>query len=142
MNTQEFDVVRVSGVYLVPRPTDSKMTLDPPSDQAVEALDEVNERRAQKRLPPFERDEALTQAAKNIAQQRAKALCSGHTRNDFAGLPEGAQAEAAGCAAWPQGQGWGSCCSDEHWKYAGAAYCIGRDSRRYMQLFVSNEPNS
>lgn len=108
---------------------------------SVECLDEVNAMRADNHLTPFEYDSALGAAAMNIALERANAHEAGHTKNDFSGLPEGAHADAAGCAAWPPGTGWGSCCSKENWKYAGAAYCISDDGMRYMQLFVSKTPN-
>lgn len=106
----------------------------------TECLDEVNEFRATKKLPAFKYDSALGAAALNIALKRAKAHLEGHTKNDFAGLPSSARAEAAGCAMWKPGTGWGSCCSDEIWTYAGAAYCIN-DDMRFMDLFVSNTPN-
>jgi hypothetical protein len=102
----------------------------------IDALDEVNQARAARGLRPFVRDEGLTAGAKNVAEVRAKALWAGHTQNDFSGLPVGCHASAAGCAAWAQGQGWGSCCTYENWTYAGAAYAIGRDGRRYMQLYI------
>lgn len=107
-----------------------------------DALEEVNRLRASRGLAPFLRDEALTQAASRCADHRAAHLIAGHSSNDFGFLPAGAHASAAGCAAWPAHMGWGSCCSHENWRYAGAAYSLGRDGRRYMQLFVSNSPNS
>lgn len=103
---------------------------------AQEALDEVNAARAARGLPPYVRDPGLTQAAATIATQRASQLIAGHTANDFAGLPAGTTATASGCAAWPAGMGWGSCCTYERHTYAGAAWATGRDGRRYMQLFV------
>jgi hypothetical protein len=102
----------------------------------VECLLEVNDTRAKKRLPPFVQDPCLTAAAELVAQQRAAALCAGHTSNDFRGLPDGCNASASGCAAWAPEDGWGSCCTYERHTYAGAAYCVGSDGRRYMQLFV------
>lgn len=107
-----------------------------------DALDEVNRTRAARGLAPFQRDEALSQAAAGAANHRAATRNAGHTSNDFAFLPPGSRAQAAGCAAWQQGQGWGACCTYENWKYAGAAYAIGPDGRRYMHLFVSNTPNA
>jgi hypothetical protein len=100
-----------------------------------DALAEVNAVRARRGLPPFVRDEGLTRGAINVARFRAERLIEGHTANDFAGLPRGVRASAAGCAAW-HGDDWGSCCTYERWRHAGAAWCRGRDGRRYMQLFV------
>jgi hypothetical protein len=101
-----------------------------------DALAEVNAVRAVRGLPPYLRDDNLTAGAKNVADFRAQHMIEGHTGNDFRGLPVGVTASASGCAAWHQGQGWGSCCTYERWTYAGAAYAVGRDGRRYMQLFV------
>jgi hypothetical protein len=101
-----------------------------------DALAEVNGARARRGLPPYFRDERLTVAAERAAAFRAAYLIAGHTPNDFAYLPPGAHAAAAGCAAWTPDWGWGSCCTYEAWTYAGAAWCIGRDGRRYMHLYV------
>lgn len=100
------------------------------------ALDEVNATRAARRLPPFKFDANLTLAAEGCAKYRAANLIEGHTRNDFAYLPAGVFAPAAGCAAWPPQYGWGACCTYENWTYAGAAIVIGRDGKRYMHIFV------
>lgn len=105
--------------------------------QVVDALDEVNQVRAERGLPPFQRDDGLTIAAKGAAEYRATNLVEGHVSfSDFTFVPEGTSATAAGCAAWPQGMGWGSCCTYEAHSHAGAAKCIGRDGRVYMHLFV------
>jgi hypothetical protein len=101
-----------------------------------DALAEVNATRAARGLKPYIRDNGLTAGAINVADVRANALCQGHSANDFAGLPVGCHASAAGCAAWSPEMGWGACCTYENWTYAGAAYAVGRDGRRYMQLFV------
>jgi hypothetical protein len=101
-----------------------------------DALEEVNAARAARGLRPFIEDPDLTAGAINVADFRAERLMQGHTRNDFAGLPEGCRARAAGCAAWPPSLGWGACCTYENWTYAGAAWAMGRDGRRYMHLFV------
>ena len=106
------------------------------SPASAEALDEVNAVRAARGLRPFIRDDNLTAAAGSCAEFRAARLIEGHTSNDFAALPPGGYASSSGCAAWPQGMGWGSCCTYENYTYAGAAYSIGRDGRRYMHLFV------
>jgi hypothetical protein len=102
----------------------------------VEALDEVNAVRAARGLAPFAKDEGLTKAALSAARFRAERRIAGHTPNDFGHLPEGSTASAAGCAAWFPDWGWGSCCTYENWRSAGAAYVVGQDGRRYMHLFV------
>ncbi len=104
--------------------------------RADDALDEVNATRAARHLPPFKRDDGLSRGAQAAADYRAARGIEGHTPNDFSYLPAGTTAKAAGCAAWRQGEGWGACCTYERWTYAGAAYSIGRDGRRYMHLFV------
>ena len=100
------------------------------------ALAEVNAARAARGLPPFVEDASLTAAAHGAARYRAANLMAGHTANDFAFVPSGSSASAAGCAAWEPGLGWGSCCTYERWTYAGAAWSLGSDGRRYMHLFV------
>lgn len=112
---------------------------DPASAQPAagdDALDEVNALRAARGLRPFLRDDALTAGARACAAARAARLQFGHTANDFAFLPPGAAASAAGCAAYPAGYGWMSCCVYESATYGGAAWVTGADGRRYMQLFV------
>jgi hypothetical protein len=101
-----------------------------------EALAEVNAVRAQRGLKPFSYDHDLYRAAAGCADFRAERLIAGHTANDFAALPPGASATAAGCAAWEPSWGWGACCTYDNYTYAGAAYTIGRDGRRYMHIFV------
>lgn len=104
-------------------------------DEPHEALAEVNALRRARGLRPFVFDEALTRGAKNVARFRARRLIEGHTADDFRGLPRGVRADAAGCAAW-RGNDWGSCCTFDAYRFAGAAWCRGRDGRRYMHLFV------
>lgn len=111
-------------------------SLTSPACAAWDALDEVNAKRAARGLAPFVRDADLTRAAAGCADFRAERLMAGHTRNDFAALPPGSTARAAGCAAWPQGMGFGSCCLYERWTFAGAAWALGRDGKRYCHLFV------
>jgi hypothetical protein len=101
-----------------------------------DALDEVNATRATRGLRPFVRDDNLTAAAATCAEFRAARLIAGHTSNDFAALPAGTSAASAGCGAWEPGTGWGTCCTYESYTYAGAAYAMGRDGKRYMHLFV------
>lgn len=103
---------------------------------AADALDEVNATRARRGLPPFARDDNLTRGAMGCAQARAARLMSGHTGNDFAFLPPGAACSATGCAAWHTSMGWGSCCTYDGYRFAGAAWAMGPDGRRYMSLFV------
>jgi hypothetical protein len=107
-----------------------------PAFAGTAALEEVNAARAARGLRPFVEDPSLTEAADAAAAYRADRFIAGHTGNDFAFLPNGAQATASGCAAWPDHFGWGSCCTYENWTYAGAGWVRGRDGRRYMHLFV------
>lgn len=101
----------------------------------AEVLAEVNALRAQRGLPPYILDPALAQGATACAIHRAQRGIQGHSANDFAFLPAGCRASAAGCAAWPVSMGWGSCCIYERATYAGAGYCqVG--STRFMHLFV------
>ena len=109
---------------------------------ADEALAEVNAKRATRGLRPYVQDAALTQAAQACADFRAANLMFGHTNNDFQFLPPGARADSAGCAAYPASYGWLSCDIWEPHTYAGAAYAVGRDGKRYMHLFISNTPNA
>lgn len=106
---------------------------DPP---AYDALWEVNNARAARGLPPFAWDDGLTRAAAQCAAFRAVRRIEGHTGNDFAALPPGSWASAAGCAAWHPSWGWGSCCCYDNYRVAGAAWAMGADGRRYMHLFV------
>lgn len=101
-----------------------------------DALDEVNAARAARGLRPFINDPDLALAALACADYRAERLMARHSDiGDLSFIPGGKKA-VAGCAAWPPSLGWGSCCTYENWTYAGAAQCLGRDGRRYMQLFV------
>ncbi|QDU23254.1 hypothetical protein [Urbifossiella limnaea] len=101
-----------------------------------DGLDEVNALRAARGLRPFARDAALTEGARACAAARAARFQFGHTSNDFAFLPPGAAASAAGCAAYPASYGWMSCCVYDGGTTAGAAWVAGADGKRYMQLFV------
>jgi len=103
----------------------------------ADALAEVNATRAQRGLPPFMPDPMLNQAAQACARQRAARMIDGHLpESDFAYLPAGVSASAAGCAAWEPSMGWGACCTYDSYTYAGAAWSMGNDGRRYMHLFV------
>jgi hypothetical protein len=103
---------------------------------AENALEEVNAARAARGLRPYTEDANLTAAAMAASDYRAAYRIAGHTSNDFAFLPSGCFCPAAGCAAWEPSWGWGSCCTYENWSYAGAAYAVGSDGRRYMHLYV------
>ena len=107
-----------------------------PVATAQQVLDEVNAARAARGLPPFLLDENLARGAHACAIYRAQNRMDGHTPNDFSFLPPGTSARAGGCAAWPVGMGWGSCCTYDNYRFAGAGFCIGADGRRYMHLFV------
>ena len=123
---------------------DDEKDPSPPAEEAEpkkkskvhNALAEVNRARARRGLPPYAFDEKLTEAAKRCAAYRAKRRIAGHTGNDFAFLPKGGRATAAGCGALDDSWGWGSCCTYESWRKAGAAWVRGSDGKRYMHLFV------
>jgi len=104
----------------------------------VDALAEVNAKRAARGLRAFVADPALTEAAKAAAAFRAANRIQGHTSNDFAFLPPGSAAHAAGCAAMEASWGFLSCCQWEGWTFAGAASVTGTDGRVYHHLFVRN----
>lgn len=104
-----------------------------------DALAEVNAKRAAKGLRPYLRDEGLTVAARAAAAFRAARLMFGHTtggRGDFQFLPPGVHAASAGCAAYPPSFGWMSCDVYDNYTYAGAAWVMGRDGKRYCHIFV------
>ncbi len=110
---------------------------NPASVQEVnDALAEVNATRAKRGLRPFQHDPQLTQAALQCAQIRASRRIAGHLANDFAYLPAGSTARSAGCGAMEPSWGWGTCCTYENYTYAGAAWVMGADGKRYMHLFV------
>lgn len=113
-----------------------EVSAQPTGKECRDALDEVNEHRARRGLPAFVRDPKLCEAAYAAALNRAQSLNEGHTSNDFAFLPAGAHATAAGCGAWEPGTGWGTCCTYDSYHTAGAAWVIGSNGKRFMQLFV------
>ncbi len=107
------------------------------TSEPVDATDEVNALRVSRGVPPLIRDELLVQGAMACAKYRGSRSMFGHTANDFKYLPPGAMATAGGCAAYPPSSGWMSCCDDEpQWRVGGAAYVVGADGNRYMELFV------
>ena len=102
-----------------------------------DALDEVNAERARRGLKPFLPDPLLNKAALACARQRSARGIHGHLpESDFSYLPAGAQATSAGCGALEPSWGWGTCCTYDNYTYAGAAWVMGADGRRYMHLFV------
>jgi hypothetical protein len=105
-------------------------------ERVDDALQEVNAERAKRGLRPFLPDPLLNQAARACAKIRATKLIESHLSNDFAYLPSGASATAAGCGALDPSWGWGTCCTYDSYTYAGAAWVRGSDGKRYMHLFV------
>ncbi|MGN6136145.1 MAG: hypothetical protein ACTHOU_16785 [Aureliella sp.] len=101
-----------------------------------DGLAEVNAERARRGLRPFLPDPQLAQAASTCAQIRASRRIEGHLPNDFSYLPAGSTARSAGCGALEPSWGWGTCCTYENYTYAGAAWVMGVDGKRYMHLFV------
>lgn len=101
-----------------------------------DALDELNAQRAARGLRAYVRDPSLTVAAQRCADARAAVLRFEHTDNDFAYLDPGVQAAASGCAAYPKEDGFLACAMYDNYTYAGAAYAMGRDGKRYCHLFV------
>lgn len=106
------------------------------ASECAEALDEVNAARVARGLKPFVHDPLLSKAAYACAKTRAASHIHGHLQSDFAYLPSGASARAAGCGALDTSWGWGTCCTYDNYTYAGAAWVMGSDGRRYMHLFV------
>lgn len=102
-----------------------------------DALNEVNAARAQRGLKPFLPDPLLNKAALACAKQRCARHIDGHLpESDFSYLPSGGSANAAGCGALEPSWGWGTCCTYDNYTYAGAAWVMGADGKRYMHLFV------
>ena len=111
--------------------------LSPTTTNGVDdALAEVNAARAQRGLRPFLPDPSLNQAARTCAQIRAARRIEGHLPNDFSYVPAGTSARSAGCGALEPSWGWGTCCTYDNYTYAGAAWVMGADGKRYMHLFV------
>ncbi len=128
-------------VQALPAPFGKVPDADDDWTASVEALDEVNALRARHGLRAFIRDDGLTRAAHSASIFRARRRIAGHLGNDFACVPSGSHATAAGCAAWEPSLGWGSCCDGVHTSdggatHAGAAWAWGPDQKRYMHIFV------
>jgi hypothetical protein len=105
--------------------------------EAVDALEEVNNVRRSRGLPPFVKCPQLTAGALNVAQFRADRRIVHHTANDFSGLPVGTSAAAAGCGVEYPGFGFLACCMMENWTIAGAAKARDSSGRWYFHLFVN-----
>lgn len=106
---------------------------------AEPALAQVNAQRAARGLPPYREDPSLTAAAMAAADYRAAYRIAGHVgggMGDFAFLPPGATADAAGCGALEPSWGFAACCVYESYQYAGAARVMGADGRFYNHIFV------
>lgn len=101
-----------------------------------DALAEVNAARAKRGLAPFLPDPQLNQAARTCAKIRAASFIEAHLASDFAYVPAGTTATSAGCGALEPSWGWGTCCTYDNYTYAGAAWVMGADGKRYMHLFV------
>lgn len=109
------------------------------TEEVNEGLHEVNAARAARGLPPYIQDPQLTIAARLAAKFRARNRIAGHVggqMGDFAFVPAGTVSTAAGCGALEPSWGWGSCCTYDRYTYAGAAWVMGADGKRYMHLFV------
>lgn len=128
-------VVQDSHPGPLPSPQSTASTVASASE-CREALDEVNADRAKHGLSKFQHDPLLSKAAYACAKARAVSHIYGHLPSDFDYLPPGAHATAAGCGALEPSWGWGTCCTHDSYTYAGAAWVMGDDGRRYMHLFV------
>jgi len=123
----------------LPEPTESDVK-EVATTGSEDALAEVNAYRAKRGLAPFKHDAQLTQAAYEAAKRRASRGIHGHLpESDFSCLPAGANADAAGCGALDDSWGWATCCMDDSYSHAGAAWVRGSDGRRYMHLFCRNQ---
>jgi uncharacterized protein YkwD len=109
----------------------------PPVDSSasVDALDMVNQQRAQRGLRPYLRDDGLLTAARGAAEYRAARRMFGHTPNDFGYLPSGTTAACTGCAGNEPSWGFMACALYENWTYCGAAYVMGSDGRMYCHAY-------
>lgn len=124
-----------------PTPTEQPAKPTAATAECTDALAEVNAERAKRGLAPFQHDPLLTQAAYSCAKERAAKRIHEHV-DDFAHLPAGISPNGivAGCGALEDSWGFRTCCWDENYTYAGAAWVRGSDNLRYMHLFVSNQP--
>lgn len=108
--------------------------------ECVDALQEVNDARKARGLPPFQPDAKLTEAALACARERAARGIHGHLpESDFKHLSSSVPTEgvAAGCAAWEDG--FGACAMYDNYAYCGAAWVRGSDGLKYCHVFVRGE---
>jgi hypothetical protein len=136
-------------------------TIQTVSEEAVDALDEVNAKRKQLGLPAYIRDDNLTKGAFHVVKYRSKMRIHGH-HNDHSGLPPGVTALAAGAegdastpamrASWNPAVGFAACCAHERVvkdfydrphtpTHAGAAKVIV-GNEQFCQIFVSVGPTT
>lgn len=102
-----------------------------------DVLEELNQQRKARGLAPYLWDKELTMAAGRASKWRAERLQFGHAPSDFAFLTPGVSADAAGCAAYAPSYGFMACaCYEAGQYYAGAAYTLGKDGKRYCHLFI------
>jgi hypothetical protein len=117
--------------------SETKPTTTTATTGSDDALEEVNAERSRRGLRAFLPDPLLNKAARECARQRATRGIHGHLpESDFTYVPSGGQASSAGCGALEPSWGWGTCCTYDDYTYAGAAWVMGNDGRRYMHLFV------
>lgn len=105
-----------------------------------DALDELNAQRAQRGLPPYRRDPALTKAAMKCASTRAKTHVHGHMQggmSDFTCLDAGVPCECTGAEAPGQNYppGFWTCAMYDNYTVAGAARAFDERGEQYMSLF-------
>lgn len=101
---------------------------------AIDAMADLNARRAMYRLPPMKTDPVLLQAAMKAASCRAALRCAGHLLNDYDASTIGYPYCVSGCGVY--NMMFLSCGSDDRKQYAGAAKALGTDGKWYCHLFV------
>lgn len=118
------------------RTEETKSETKAAAQECADAMDEVNAKRAQKGLPPLQKDPLLSQAAFACAKQRASRNIHGHLESDFAYLPPGGNATVAGCGALDDSWGWETCAYDSRqYTVGGAAWVRGPGGLRFMHFF-------
>lgn len=101
---------------------------------AIDAIADLNARRAMYHLPPFKTDPVLLQAAMKAASCRAALRCAGHLKNDYDASTIGYPQAVSGCGVY--NMMFLSCGSDDRKQFAGAAKALGTDGKWYCHLFV------
>lgn len=101
---------------------------------AVDAMSDLNKRRAMYGLPPMKTDPVLLQAAMNAASCRAALRCEGHLKNDYDASSVKYPQVVSGCGVY--NMMFLSCGSDDRKQFAGAAKALGSDGKWYCHLFV------